>query len=267
MQSLLGLTPDKLARPASATKVPQADMWRENPAEQPPPSEESVLAGEAEAVDADESLWADFTLDEEDMSGDGAPVPDEGAPFSEAQSDEDEGILDLDEEDILDLDEGDILEEDETLSSATEGDFADVSTQPDEEVEERPAVVDDWFSSEVSQEETETVPEPGFVADDAIQEEIPTEWRGLASSVAEPVSSSPAVFELSPESERITEASVAASTGLSEEAIEAVVERVAGEVVNRLAGTILEKIAWDVVPDLAESLIKDEIRKIKEALK
>jgi hypothetical protein len=34
--------------------------------------------------------------------------------------------------------------------------------------------------------------------------------------------------------------------------------------VSRISRDILEKIAWDVVPDLAESIIREEIRKIKE---
>lgn len=54
---------------------------------------------------------------------------------------------------------------------------------------------------------------------------------------------------------------------LSEADLEKIVERLAGSVVEKLAGTILERIAWEVVPDLAESLIRDEIRKIKDAVR
>jgi CheY-like chemotaxis protein len=35
-------------------------------------------------------------------------------------------------------------------------------------------------------------------------------------------------------------------------------------IVTRISRDIIEKIAWEVVPDLAETLIRDEIRKIKE---
>jgi hypothetical protein len=35
--------------------------------------------------------------------------------------------------------------------------------------------------------------------------------------------------------------------------------------IEKLAGTVLERVAWEVVPDLAEALIKEEIRKIKDA--
>ena len=51
---------------------------------------------------------------------------------------------------------------------------------------------------------------------------------------------------------------------LSDEDLENVVTRVAGPIVERMAERIIEQITWDVVPDLAESLIREEIRKIKE---
>lgn len=38
------------------------------------------------------------------------------------------------------------------------------------------------------------------------------------------------------------------------------------EAISRISREIIEKIAWDVVPDLAESIIKEEIRKIKEGM-
>jgi hypothetical protein len=53
---------------------------------------------------------------------------------------------------------------------------------------------------------------------------------------------------------------------LSDAQLELIVERVAGVVVSRLAGTLLEKIAWEVVPDLAETMIKEELRKIRETV-
>jgi hypothetical protein len=59
------------------------------------------------------------------------------------------------------------------------------------------------------------------------------------------------------------EAQIAA---LSEADLERIIEKIAGAVIERLAGSVLERVAWDVVPDLAESLIKDEIQKIKEAV-
>lgn len=52
---------------------------------------------------------------------------------------------------------------------------------------------------------------------------------------------------------------------LSEAEIEQIVERAVGKVIEKLAGSVLERVAWEVVPDLAEALIKEEIRKIKDA--
>ncbi len=46
--------------------------------------------------------------------------------------------------------------------------------------------------------------------------------------------------------------------------MEAVIERVAAPMIEKLAARMLEQVVWEVVPDLAESMIKDEIRKIKE---
>ena len=36
--------------------------------------------------------------------------------------------------------------------------------------------------------------------------------------------------------------------------------------ISKISREIIEKIAWEVVPDLAETLIKEEIRKIKESM-
>jgi CheY-like chemotaxis protein len=38
------------------------------------------------------------------------------------------------------------------------------------------------------------------------------------------------------------------------------------EAISRISRELIEKIAWDVVPDLAETIIKEEIRKIKEGM-
>ncbi|MDO3376705.1 response regulator [Geoalkalibacter halelectricus] len=269
VQKLLRLSPDQLARPASGAAgaaAPQADMWREKPAEETAPDQPF----NHDVEDAEESLWADFTLDEEDMSGDGvpsAPAPAASSPVdlrSAADEDEDtEDILDLDEADILDLDESDILENEdqEIVFEAAEEPQVASPAPVVEETDRGSQMPEELFSTDFS-----TPAEDEFVTEGVDEEQ---DWApGAAETVfaEEAVASAPAAFELSTDTEEaITPA--AAGAALSDAAVEAVVERVAAEVVNRLAGTILEKIAWEVVPDLAESLIKDEIRKIKEALK
>ncbi len=63
----------------------------------------------------------------------------------------------------------------------------------------------------------------------------------------------------------VTASAPAAAAALSESEIEQVIEKVVTKVVEKLAGSILERVAWEVVPDLAETLIREEIRKIKDA--
>jgi CheY-like chemotaxis protein len=64
--------------------------------------------------------------------------------------------------------------------------------------------------------------------------------------------------EAEPAPEVAIPAGEAAQITLSEEQLSAVVSRISREVI--------EKIAWDVVPDLAETIIREEIRKIKERI-
>jgi hypothetical protein len=50
---------------------------------------------------------------------------------------------------------------------------------------------------------------------------------------------------------------------LSDAELERIVERVAVSVIERLATPVMEKVVWEVVPDLAESMIREEMEKIK----
>lgn len=75
----------------------------------------------------------------------------------------------------------------------------------------------------------------------------------------------PPVTPVVPAAPALTAAAAEAQVqGLSEADLTRIVERVAGEVIEKLAGAILERMAWEVVPDLAESLIREEIRKIRD---
>ncbi|MCD6526064.1 MAG: response regulator [Desulfuromonas sp.] len=51
---------------------------------------------------------------------------------------------------------------------------------------------------------------------------------------------------------------------LSDEQLNEIVERIAGKVIEKLAAPILEQVVWEVVPDLAESMVREEMSKIKE---
>ena len=106
---------------------------------------------------------------------------------------------------------------------------------------------------EAGAEEELTLPEENILEPVEVLEEAP----GPRTSGAPVLAAAPAVSA----SGAAVEEKIAA---LSEKEISRIVEKVAGSVIERLAQTMLERIAWEVVPDLAESMIKEEIRKIRE---
>ena len=141
----------------------------------------------------------------------------------------------------------------------------------EEPVVEEPGVLDETAFAAESAFEEPVVEEPGVLDESAFAAE---------SSTEEPVDDLTAVVENTqsalsgftpPEEPEASDVSVDLSdiqskaSSLSDEELEKIVKKVVSEVVEKLAGSILEKVAWEVVPDLAESLIKEEIRKIKEA--
>ncbi len=174
-------------------------------------------------------------------------------PIADVEDLEEEEILALNDEDILPLDEADILEEEElepadqerTVSAETVSDVYPAAPEGALDAEESP-VFEETF------ELVEEGPVWGPAEEEFAQEPAPEIPEPALEPAAKPAPASPLAA---------TEEQVRT---LSEEELSAIVERVAGSVIERLAGTILEKIAWEVVPDLAESLIKEEIRKIKE---
>ncbi len=46
----------------------------------------------------------------------------------------------------------------------------------------------------------------------------------------------------------------------------AVSEEQLAAIISKISRDIIEKVVWEVVPDLAETLIKEEIRKLKEGI-
>lgn len=103
------------------------------------------------------------------------------------------------------------------------------------------------------------------VVEPAMEELVEIEPEPVAErAVAAPQVSTPAP-SVAPIAPALTAAAAEAQVqGLSEADLTRIVERVAGEVIEKLAGTILERLAWEVVPDLAETLIREEIRKIRD---
>jgi CheY-like chemotaxis protein len=101
-----------------------------------------------------------------------------------------------------------------------------------------------------------------------VEEEAPSV---LVASVPVPPPVTPPPLSVAdvvpPETAIPSDTDVATSgAALSDAQMDLIVERVADVVITRLTGTLLEKIAWEVVPDLAETMIKEELRKIREAV-
>jgi CheY-like chemotaxis protein len=225
--------------PAFATETDAAvDDWSDVAAE---PEVVTPAVEEAYALDdqAAKDVAEDFSFAEHE------PVAvEEPASLAEAV---DLDAFDTTEEEIMSLDEGDILDAEDLEPVPQEPTLAAWSrdSAPEEEI----------FAAE----ETVFVEEP---ADAAAEPEVQEE-----PAFEEPVAEDPPA-EDEPEHAAVATAMVDVkekASALSEDEIEQIIEKVVTKVVEKLAGTILERVSWEVVPDLAEHLIREEIRKIKEA--
>jgi CheY-like chemotaxis protein len=95
----------------------------------------------------------------------------------------------------------------------------------------------------VPESDLQFAPEEEYVPIRPPVEPPPSVFAATPIEPAEPVMAKPAVY---------------GEPVLSDEQLAAIVARISRE--------IIEKIAWEVVPDLAETLIRDEIRKIKQGM-
>jgi hypothetical protein len=197
---------------------------------------------------SDEDLWDSFSLDEEDLKEPtGAKdsslldkeVSVEDSLAEEFRLDEESRKAEAEEEKTF------VIEDELTLSAAS----------PWEESEEEILYLEESDIVEEGDLESgkETFAEQGMSSASDFGEVLSTTAHAEPQLVSEP--SAPAVSAV--------EQKVGA---LSEEELSQIVERVAGSVIERLANTVLEKIAWEVVPDLAESMIQEEIRRIKQGV-
>jgi hypothetical protein len=213
------------------TPTSQDDLWDVSGFE----TESPMAAAEAD------DLWGNFDAP---PAVDLSPAPAvmsgsddswESEDFSSSFADDATSVpaaFDLSVEEVPFADEVEILEEIDLLEpGANESSFAAENFSFAEEMveAEEVAVADVW---------SESVPAPP----------IATPLPLSAVPVAPPV------------------AAAGAATALNDAQLELIVERVAEVVISRLAGTLLEKIAWEVVPDLAETMIKEELRKIRESV-
>ncbi|BCR04401.1 hypothetical protein DESUT3_14700 [Desulfuromonas versatilis] len=253
-----------------------------------------ILEEEPEAVGEEELLVLEdediLPLDEEDILEEVDLEPAGAAVASEVTASADASLADFGEEDLLVEEEELTIGED--LSSAGLEEVVGFEEpagleEPSFEAEEPVAFDEPVVDAEapVAFDEPMVDAEAPVAFDEPMVEvEAPVAFDEPVVEAEEPVAFdepvveaeevaavvSPAVFPAAGQAGAAPSAPVTAAAaqekvqGLSEEELTEIVERVAGSVIERLAGSILEKIAWEVVPDLAESMIKEEIRKIKE---
>jgi len=253
--------------------------------------EESVEEPAAEIEDAslelteEETVSFDEPAGDEDLSVGTEEVLPVVEPVSEDSLDEDEEILDLVEDDILEEEtveeapgfvaepveeqrvEEPVVDQVEELSGAAaeeplvleeepvteEPELSEVEMAVEEEVFEEPV---EEFAPEFPLEQEPVEP---LVYTEPIPEPEPEE---LVSSF-DPV---PATEEEAPADiqETVVEQVEQQLRELSEEELKEVVAKVAGPTIEKLANEMLEQVVWEVVPDLAESMIREEIRKIRQ---
>lgn len=197
-------------------------------------------------------------------------LPTTSADFDTFDMDEDE-IMPLGDDDILGEEDLEPAMPEQTLAAwsrddASEDVFAESLTEvpavEDEDVfavEEPLAEASDPGTAPVEEEVSAFADEPAADVTPTFVEPV----KEPASVVEEPAA---VVEEPEPAAAAISAVDVEAkASALSEADIEQIVEKVVTGVVEKLAGSILERVAWEVVPDLAENLIREEIRKIKDA--
>lgn len=235
---------------ADVVEEVDADAWGEVDTVE----EESLEAA------AEDDIWGAVSLDEDDLLEDFAEEASvAGEPVSTPAPEPEATVADADawsavDDEIFDLEDGDILDESDLLDVEEE---EDVFAAPAEAV--APAEVDELMEDEpleIEQPAAGGWSVPGVELPDLVE---PAE----EPEAVEPVPEAAAAAEEVVEKPAAQAAAPASGATVNETEVAAIVERVATEVVERLAGTLLEKIAWEVVPDLAESIIKEEIRKIK----
>jgi CheY-like chemotaxis protein len=191
-----------------------------------------------------------------------AEVPLAETVFDAFEMDEDE-IMSLDDDDILGAEDLEPVMPEQTLAAWSRDEVAieDVFAEPleDEFASEPEPVLEDFIEPAPVEEtsvlfDEEAVAEATPVSESPAVEPAPVERPTAVVEEPEPVAMAKTIEDVE-----------AQASALREEDIEKIIEKIVSRVVEKLAGSILERVAWDVVPDLAESLIREEIRKIKDA--
>ncbi len=236
-----------------AEPVAVADDWSDFIIE--PPVAESTVEDTFDTEDTFTFVESPAMESAEPAAADFATIED--APVAETDFD----VFEMGDDEIMSLGDDDILGEEDLEPIMPEQTLAAWSR--DETNDE------DIFAEPIKETPAFAEKPPAFTAVDPVAEETPV--------FAEPESAEepPAVIEeLEPAAVAAAMVNVEVEAGvdveamassLSEEDVEKIIEKVVTKVVEKFAESILERVAWEVVPDLAEKLIREEIRKIKDA--
>jgi len=213
------------------------------------------------------------------FKADEAELPEAG----DVAADDESGLIELADTDAVEADVFEPAEgvaESEGFSMEEAEPLIEEVAAPVAEQEETEAVAEfaaDSFGDQFSGE-TDDVPQPDSFASQTVEEDegfyfdaSEAEESTAAEMVAEDttggaiesLAAAAVAASLTPESEN--EQVEQQLRQLSEEDLKEVVARVAGPIIEKLASEMLQQIAWEVVPDLAETMIREEIRKIKHA--
>ena len=229
--------------------VAVAEDWSDVVVESPvtePAVEDAFAVAEEPFTESSEPVAADFAAIKE------APVEETDVDVFEMGDDE---IMPLGDEDILGEEDLESIMPEQTLAAWSRDDTADEdvfaeSLEEVSDVEDEPVFVPPVESPAFEEPVVEMPPAFEESVSDSVPDEEPLVDVEKPSSVAVPAAMADIETKVS---------------ALSEEDVEQLIEKVVTKVVEKLAESILERVAWEVVPDLAESLIREEIRKIKEA--
>ena len=229
--------------------VAVAEDWSDVVVESPvtePAVEDAFAVAEEPVTESSEPVAADFAAIKE------APVEETDVDVFEMGDDE---IMPLGDEDILGEEDLESIMPEQTLAAWSRDDTAD----------------EDVFAESL-EEVSDVEDEPVFVPpveSPAFEEPVVEMPPAFEESVSDSVPDEEALVDVEEPSSVAVPAAMAdietKVSALSEEDVEQLIEKVVTKVVEKLAESILERVAWEVVPDLAESLIREEIRKIKEA--
>ncbi|MDD2321568.1 MAG: response regulator [Geobacteraceae bacterium] len=206
-----------------------------------------------------------FALMEEEFSAVAfAPLssPDEPVATEEQVAAEDSAVSDdpFVAEEFAGAEQPDVFPEEEIVL-ADEADFSAVEESVESVEPLAPPRSDSISLGDFSPvQEPETVAAPVMVPP---QEEQPAETFALPADSAElPFAREE---EYIPAAEAFIAPEAVPAAPCPEDSVTFTEEQLAAAI-SRVSREIIEKIAWEVVPDLAETIIKEEIRKIKEGL-